>query len=242
MKLWLKRIFTTVIAMFILTGMSSCVQNRTPESVDEQRDLVEDETTSDDKVASDNDEAQNKDKKSESPEDSGKLVPNPTVDVREGMDYLSINVPAKDFELKDLNGNTVKLADYEGQIVFLNFWTTWCPYCIQEMPDLEEIHKQYGDKGVAILTINSTGMELRGGTDSAKAKQQAEKFIKEKGYTFPVLLDSDDEVIIEYSKVFPVISVPTTFMIDKKGQIRYARPGAFISKEQIEAFIALLDD
>ena len=57
------------------------------------------------------------------------LVPNPTVEVVEGMDYFAVDVAAKDFELEDLKGNKVKLSDYEGQIVFLNFWATWCPPC-----------------------------------------------------------------------------------------------------------------
>ena len=110
------------------------------------------------------------------------------------------------------------------------------------MPDMEEIYKEYGDRGVAILAVNSTSMELRGGNDSKKSRKQVEEFIESAGFTFPVLLDSDDEVLVKYNNIVPITGIPTTFMIDKKGQIRYARPGAFISKEQIEAFIALLDE
>ena len=238
----LKKMVIVSLIILIVAGVMAFVQGKKmPRGINEQERSAEIGSTDSKEDERKQDEGK-KEQLEESSEDGGKLVPNPTVDVIEGMDYFTVDVAAEDFELEDLKGNRVKLSDYKGQIVFLNFWATWCPPCRAEMPDMEEIYKKYGDKGVAILAVNSTSMELRGGTDSKKARKQVEEFIESNGYIFPVLLDSDDEVLIKYNNIVPITGIPTTFMIDKKGQIRYARPGAFVSKEQIEAFIALLDD
>lgn len=231
----------SLVLLMILTTVACGQGEEMPKGTDEQERSAEigDIDDRDGKQAQGQEE---RERNGESPENSGKLVPNPTVEVVEGMDYFAVDVAAKDFELEDLKGNKVKLSDYEGQIVFLNFWATWCPPCREEMPDMEEIHREYGNRGVAILAVNSTSMQLRGGSDSKKARKQVEEFIEQNGYTFPVLLDSDDKVLIKYNDIVPITWIPITFMIDKEGQIRYARPGPFTSKEQIEAFIALLDD
>lgn len=231
----------SLVLLMILTTVACGQGEEMPKGTDEQERSAEigDIDDRDGKQAQGQEE---RERNGESPENSGKLVPNPTVEVVEGMDYFAVDVAAKDFELEDLKGNKVKLSDYKGQIVFLNFWATWCPPCREEMPDMEEIHREYGNRGVAILAVNSTSMQLRGGSDSKKARKQVEEFIEQNGYTFPVLLDSDDKVLIKYNDIVPITGIPITFMIDKEGQIRYARPGPFTSKEQIEAFIALLDD
>lgn len=171
-----------------------------------------------------------------------KLDISPKVSIND-MDYITIDKPSVDFDLEDLNGNSIKLSDYKGQIVFLNFWATWCPPCRAEMPDMESIHQQYKDKGVALLGVNSTGAELQWrGKNSEKAKEQVKEFIDKEGYTFTIPLDIDDKVYEDYSKLYPINGIPTTFMIDREGIIRYVRPGAFQGEEQLEAFIALLDE
>lgn len=172
---------------------------------------------------------------------SEKLGINPTVSIKENYDYIKLDKPSVDFELKDLNGNVVKLSDYKGQIVFLNFWATWCPPCREEMPDMESIHQQYDDNGVAILGVSSTEIELRGGSDEKKAEKQVKEYIDKEGFTFTIPLDTDSKVLGEYNSIYPVTGIPTTFMIDREGVIRYARPGAFQGEEQLKAFIALLD-
>lgn len=159
------------------------------------------------------------------------------VDLVEGQDYMTIDRELEDFELVDLEGNKVVLSDYKDKIVFLNFWATWCPPCKAEMPHMQEIHDEYED--VVILAVNSTSLELRGGSDSKKAKEKVAKFIKDEGYTFTVLLDSDDKVMDIYNSIYPMIGIPTTFIIDKGGTIRYVRPGIFIDKEYMEKFIKL---
>ena len=165
----------------------------------------------------------------------------PTIDLEKNVDYIESGEKAIDFELVDLNGNNVKLSDYKGQIVFLNFWATWCPPCRYEMPDMENVHKEYGDKGVIILGVNSTANELRGGRDSNKAEKQVRSYIEDEGYTFSIPLDRDDSVAIEYNQIYPMTGIPTTYMIDREGIVRFVRPGAFLNEEQIKAFAALLD-
>jgi len=136
------------------------------------------------------------------------------VTVKENVDYIKIDHSSVDFELEDLSGNKIKLSDYKGQLVFLNFWATWCPPCREEMSDMEAIHQQYGDKGVVILAVSSTGPELRWrGNDSQKAESQVREFIEKEGYTFTIALDPNDQVYAEYSNIFPINGIPTTFMM-----------------------------
>ncbi|MFY9279788.1 MAG: TlpA disulfide reductase family protein [Caldicoprobacterales bacterium] len=167
---------------------------------------------------------------------------NPKVSLKENVDYLTIDKPLIDFELEDLNGNKIKLSDYKGQIVFLNFWATWCPPCRAEMPDMEAIHQEYGDKGVVILGVSSTELELRGGNDKEKARQQVQEYIDNEGFTFSIPLDSDNKAVREYNAIYPMIGIPTTYMIDREGIIRYVRSGAFQGEKQLKAFIALLNE
>ncbi|AEE96699.1 peroxiredoxin family protein [Mahella australiensis] len=147
----------------------------------------------------------------------------------EGM----MDIPIEDFELEDLNGDKIKLSDYKGKIVLLNFWATWCPPCREEMPYFQEIYEEYKDYDVVVLTVNSTSVELRGGTDSEQAEKNARKFMEDNGYTFPVLLDKDDEVWAIYQQR----GIPANYIIDKDGIVRYAFGGAYPNKEQIIQYI-----
>ncbi|NMA95346.1 MAG: TlpA family protein disulfide reductase [Clostridiales bacterium] len=158
----------------------------------------------------------------------------------DGQDYANINVDMIDFELKDLNGDNIKLSDYSGRVVILNFWATWCPPCKVEMPFMQQIHEKYND--VAILAVNSTATELRGGSDSKKAKKQVQKLIDSEGYTFSVPLDAENEVAALYSGIFPMRGIPTNFIIDKEGVIRYVSFGAFMSVDHMEQMIKLAQD
>ncbi|WP_338452339.1 TlpA disulfide reductase family protein [Niallia oryzisoli] len=117
---------------------------------------------------------------------------------------LKIGVKAPDFEVKNLAGETVKLSDFQGKKVLLNFWATWCPPCKEEMPDMEKFHKQAGDD-VVILAVN------------IDPQYNVNKFVTEMGITFPILLDEKDEV----NSMYQVLTIPTTYFIDEKGIIRH---------------------
>jgi peroxiredoxin len=122
---------------------------------------------------------------------------------------------APDFSLVTLDGNSVRLSDFHGKPVILNFWATWCAPCREEMPALEEIWQQYGQGDVVVL-----------GVDQGESTAVVERFIREKVNTsFPILLDRDHTIGDSYF----VRSLPTTFFIDAKGFIREIRIGGPLS-------------
>lgn len=117
---------------------------------------------------------------------------------------LKIGTAAPDFSLKDLNGNIVKLSDYKGKKVMLNFWATWCPPCKAEMPAMEKFHGEVGED-VTILAVN------------IDARYDVKSYVEKMGVSFPVLLDEKDKVNNDYQ----ILTIPTTFFIDKEGVIRH---------------------
>ncbi|MGL5434863.1 MAG: cytochrome c biogenesis protein CcdA [Lachnospiraceae bacterium] len=126
--------------------------------------------------------------------------------------------PSVDFTLTDQYGNTHTLSDYKGKTVFLNFWATWCPPCRAEMPDIQKLYETYpkeGDDALIILGVASP--ELGGETTEEGIKA----FMDESGYTYPVLMDTTGEQFRNYG----ITSYPTTFMIDRDGNVYGYVPG-----------------
>lgn len=132
--------------------------------------------------------------------------------------------PAIDFELSDLEGNTVKLSDYKGKVVFVNFWATWCPPCKKEMPEFNEASKEFEKNGDAILLA----VNLTTGGAQRETEERVRKFIDENGYTMKVLLDKTGKVADQYK----IYSIPTTYVIDKDGNVFTYYEGA-ISKDKL---------
>lgn len=121
-------------------------------------------------------------------------------------------LPAIDFTLTDQFGNTHSLSDYKGKTIFLNFWATWCSPCRAEMPDIQKLYETYdteGEDGVIILGIAAP--DYGSETDEEGIKQ----FLDENGYTYPVLMDTNADLFTAYG----ITSFPTTFMIDKDGNV-----------------------
>lgn len=121
--------------------------------------------------------------------------------------------PAPDFTVYDGDGNAVKLSDYFGKPIVLNFWASWCGPCKSEMPDFQKVFEEMGDE-VQFLMVNSTGG--RETLDSAKA------FIADSGYTFPVFYDTD----LDASTIYGVYSLPSTYFIDGEGNAIAKATGA----------------
>jgi peroxiredoxin len=111
---------------------------------------------------------------------------------------------APDFRLKDLRGNTFTLSALKGKVVLLNFWATWCPPCVAEMPELNKLHKKLGPRGLQIVAVS---------TDNSITYPR--DFVSKNAIDFTVLYDESRAVTRSY-KVF---SMPTTFLIDKHGTI-----------------------
>ena len=116
----------------------------------------------------------------------------------------SVNVLPVDVRLNDAAGRPVKLSDFRGQIVFLNFWTTWCFDCRIEMPYMEKLHQRFKDKDFAMVAINLQ-----------ESAGQVKQFFKKYQLTFTALLDSDGEV----GAHFRITSIPTSFILDRQGII-----------------------
>ena len=132
-----------------------------------------------------------------------------------------------DIRLKDMNGNYVDLSDFRGKIVFLNFWTTWCPTCIVEMPSMEKLYRRFKDKDFEMVTINLQ-----------ESASQVKIFFKKFKLSFTSLLDSTGEV----GSWFAIRSIPTTFILDKEGRIigKVLGPREWDSQKSISLFEHLI--
>ena len=122
--------------------------------------------------------------------------------------------PAPDFTVYDKDGNTIKLSDMTGTPVVLNFWASWCSPCKAEMPEFDEIAKEYAGK-VAFMMV-----DLTDGVQETQEKAQA--FIDSMGYTFPVYFDKDSDAAYKYG----IQSIPTTIFIDANGNLIAGATGA----------------
>ena len=105
-------------------------------------------------------------------------------------------------ELPD--GKTVRLEDYQGRFVLLNFWATWCLPCLKEMPEFEKVFQEMGEEKLVVLAV---GM----GEDTGKISKFAEKY----GFTFPLLADPDMEI----TRLYGVKNIPVTYLINPEGVI-----------------------
>ncbi len=134
---------------------------------------------------------------------------------------------APDFEVLDNDGNTVRLSDFRGKPVVLNFWATWCPPCKAELPDFDRSAATYGDE-VTFLMVNLTD----GGRDTVSGVRE---FVAANGYTFPVYFDT------RYSaaNAYRVSSIPTTYFINAEGEIVSYKVG-MVSASELEKGIESL--
>lgn len=117
---------------------------------------------------------------------------------------------APDFTLKSNSGKNLRLSEYRGQVVLINFWAAWCGPCRQEMPVLDELHSNYEQLGFSVLGVNVD-------EDAAKA----DKLLRDIPVTFPVLYDSDNKI----SELFNIDAMPTTILVDRDGNMRYLHRG-----------------
>ena len=110
-----------------------------------------------------------------------------------------------DFSIKDINGKAVKLSDYAGKIVFINFWATWSPYCIQEMPNLDKAAKEISKVNDAVFLAFNTG----------EKQDIVKKFIADNKLSLMVLADTQG-IVSDYNKIF---RLPTTLVINRDGTL-----------------------
>ena len=147
----------------------------------------------------------------------------------DGPEESQAPIPALDFTLTDQFGNTHTLDQYKGKTILLNFWATWCGPCRSEMPDLQSIYEDYGknEKDLVVLGVAAPNL----GQEGSEADITA--FLEENGYTYPTLMNTDASLFYSYG----ISSFPTTFMIDKDGNVYGYIIGAQ-SREVFEDIIA----
>jgi peroxiredoxin len=135
---------------------------------------------------------------------------------------------AIDFTLKDLNGNLVRISDFRGNIVLLNFWTTWCPECRIEMPSMQKLYSRFKDNHFILVSVSikETAAEVK-------------SFFKKNELTFIGLLDSDGKA----SSQMAIRAIPTTFILSRNGKVLGTIMGAreWNGKESIALFDHLIN-
>jgi cytochrome c biogenesis protein CcmG/thiol:disulfide interchange protein DsbE len=135
---------------------------------------------------------------------------------------MAVEYPAPELTLTDLEGKTVSLADYRGQVVLINLWATWCPPCKYEMPTLQAYFEDHGAEGFTLIAIND-----------GDPAEDVVAFAKDYGLTFPVWIDP---TYIASEQAFKTNALPSSFVIDREGVVRFAWTGA-ISLSMLEKYV-----
>jgi peroxiredoxin len=133
-----------------------------------------------------------------------------------------------EIHLKDIFGNTVSLSAFRGKIVFLNFWATWCPTCVVEMPSMEKLHRRFKNQDFVMIAVNMQESET-----------QVKSFFEKLQLSFTALLDSSGEVAAGLA----VNALPTTYFLDKEGRIMGVAlgPREWDNQASIELFKFLIN-
>ena len=128
----------------------------------------------------------------------------------ESVNAVGLQESAPDFTLKSLEGSNLRLEEYRGQVVLINFWASWCGPCRQEMPLLDRLHHRYEDTGFAVLGVNVEG-EI----------EPAQDIVNKTNVTFPILIDDGQKV----SEMYDLQAMPSTVVVDRDGLVRYIHLG-----------------
>ncbi len=144
---------------------------------------------------------------------------------------MAKTIPASDFELLNMDEETKKLSDYRGKVILLNFWATWCPPCVREMPSMERLQQQFSADDFKIIAVNQ--MEEIDQVFAFTGQLEID-------LTFEILFDSQSTV----SQAYAVRGLPTTYLIDKQGNIRYRAVGGrdFNHPEVIKVINSLIKE
>ncbi|KPL02773.1 MAG: hypothetical protein AMJ73_08280 [candidate division Zixibacteria bacterium SM1_73] len=130
--------------------------------------------------------------------------------------------PGFDFNLPDLNGKIISLENFRGKVLVINFWATWCPPCEEEVPKLNELNKRYKNEGLVVIGIALDKDSLN----------LVEPFVREKRIGYPILMGN--EQVLRDMEDFS--GVPTTLIVDQKGNIKKKYDGAF-DKDDLERIL-----
>jgi peroxiredoxin len=138
-----------------------------------------------------------------------------------------VDFPAPELQLSDLGGQAFALSDFAGQMVLVNNWAIWCPPCKAELPDLNDFYLKYKDQGFVII-----------GIEAGSPPAEVAAYVEQTGLSFPIWVDPQELAL----DAFMNFSLPSSYLVDRTGQIRLAWTGA-ISYEMLEKHVApLLSD
>jgi len=187
------RVISIIVVLVVLFGIAGCAGGANGD-----QDVAEDNTATD---------------SSQDSADSG----GPTGEDQGGGGTAgSEGSNAPSFLLEDMEGYLIALTDFEGQVVVLNFWASWCPPCRQEMPSLNELDQELKESGGAVfITANLTD-------GRRETRETATQYIEENGFGFTVLFDEQGLLAAEYR----VSSIPQTFILDREGNTAHTIFGA----------------
>ena len=141
----------------------------------------------------------------------------------EGATLMGVNEgnQARDFTLEALDGREVSLSDFQGKVVLINFWATWCAPCRAEIPDLQAAYETHQGAGFVVLGVNVE-----------ESRAAVEPFVAEFGMTYPVLFDETGQLLKQYR----AIGLPMSILVDEEGLIQ-ARHTGYLTEGQLEDYL-----
>jgi len=210
-----KTLILLVMVFVLLLAGAYVLYGKLADSVDREQLIVQE--------AENNEEETGKNETGEN-----KVEGNETGEKSEQEEAAPQKISAPDFVAYDAEGNEVRLYDYIGKPIVLNFWASWCGPCKSEMPDFQEQYQELGEE-IQFLMVNMTG--------GRETVETAAAFLEEEGYTFPVLYDTAGEVAVTYG----VYSLPTTYFIDAEGYL-VAQAQGMINKDALQQGIDMITE
>lgn len=133
--------------------------------------------------------------------------------LRDGLSVAYGNPPAPPLALEDIDGREHRLSDSRGKVIVVNFWATWCPPCVAEMPAMQRMYDALADEGIHVLAVNA-----------GESAEDIRSFVRdfEPALVFPLLRDTNGETFAQWR----VLGLPHTFIVDRSGNLAYTAQGA----------------
>lgn len=143
-------------------------------------------------------------------------------------DQANIPPPALEFSLPDLQGRQRAISEWQGKILIINFWATWCPPCLKEIPEFISLQNEFNDKGLQFVGI------------AVEDKEAIEQYLKTIAINYPILVGGDEAITLSRQLGNIISTVPFSIIVNKQGQIIHRHPGELSRERIIEIITPLL--